>query len=806
MDRRSYADRKSYLVPILPSTTSLYNVNRFGIGGLNTFDNPKDIQDIELVDLRNMIFDNGILYPRRGSLLYLAKPAGETHNPTQMLVATGSTGVDYMITVYGNNFYLADTINTQWIKLNQAYTPHILDLFYGSSNWNKGLSDDRFYFGNGSENTMKWVMAVTSLSVAALSAHTKLYVDSSMQFVGNPANVFATETAVTIAFVHATHQITDSGNGFLTAGFRSGDSIKISGSVSNDGIYTIYSVTAGVIVVKEPVTDEAAGNSITIAEIGIALVMNAGTPFTLYYTSVDTSYTASTISFTSPHTITDSAAGFVAAGFQAGQTIYIGGTLLNNGKFTIVSVTTTTIIVTEIIDTEAAGEPVTITTPSLNLNGTVGQNVPVGSTVTTPIIDMGAMPKGKVLTVSQGNLFLANYLGSENTINFSRLGDPENFTITTADAKTAGFYVVYHGKGGIIDMKDFGQYLLIEKQDILLQWIFSISSGGDLIVTVGPIIAGDGIGPVSNANTLNYMNTLYYPTTKQGILTFSPHTTGSQTSSGLSVLSQSINNIVVDVLDFTKSRTCGLAQKLYWAVSLPTVGVTTNVNNLVLMFDLVRAAKNPNQSAWTVFDNWNAVDIKPVNNVLYYFSLSDGAVYQCYSGYQDAIDANPTPYVAMALSKRFNFDSPATLNRIQYVYLEGLISLNTTFYAQILDNEKGSLGTQTYRISGNNRTITSNAFSGGLGRFILGSAVLGGVDLPTLQELQKPLFFRVYLETSQAFRPHNIQVRAFSTEMGSQWGISCMTVAMQPENSIETALVLSPSAAPMLTIPNLSSL
>ena len=74
---------------------------------------------------------------------------------------------------------------------------------------------------------------------------------------------------------------------------------------------------------------------------------------------------------------------------------------------------------------------------------------------------MGDMPRGKILSVSQGNLFLSNYLGSENTIWWSRLGDPENFTITTGDAETAGFYVIYQGKGGIIDLQDFGQYLAL---------------------------------------------------------------------------------------------------------------------------------------------------------------------------------------------------------------------------------------------------------------------------------------------------------------------------------------------------------
>jgi len=53
---------------------------------------------------------------------------------------------------------------------------------------------------------------------------------------------FAKVTAETIAFVSATKKITDSGDGL--AGFLTGDKIKVTGSVDNDGTYTV--VTGGV--------------------------------------------------------------------------------------------------------------------------------------------------------------------------------------------------------------------------------------------------------------------------------------------------------------------------------------------------------------------------------------------------------------------------------------------------------------------------------------------------------------------------------------------------------------------------------
>ena len=79
------------------------------------------------------------------------------------------------------------------------------------------------------------------------------------------------QTATTIAFVDSNPDtITDSGNGFITAGFKVGQKITITGSVSNDGVFTIASVTAGVITISgdESLAVEAAGASVTLSTEG----------------------------------------------------------------------------------------------------------------------------------------------------------------------------------------------------------------------------------------------------------------------------------------------------------------------------------------------------------------------------------------------------------------------------------------------------------------------------------------------------------------------------------------------------------
>ncbi|MBI3887537.1 hypothetical protein HY310_00525, partial [Candidatus Microgenomates bacterium] len=89
----------------------------------------------------------------------------------------------------------------------------------------------------------------------------------------NDTSNAATETATTISFTASTKTIADSGNGFVTANFRAGDSVIVTGSASNDGTYTIVSVAAGAIVVAETLVDESAGATVTLATVTIDKIL-----------------------------------------------------------------------------------------------------------------------------------------------------------------------------------------------------------------------------------------------------------------------------------------------------------------------------------------------------------------------------------------------------------------------------------------------------------------------------------------------------------------------------------------------------
>src|SRR3990167_9780562 len=87
----------------------------------------------------------------------------------------------------------------------------------------------------------------------------------NVQTSGTPEVLAVKRRATTIAFSENTADpdtITDSGNGFLAAGFQAGDQITVvSTSALNDGTYTIGSVVAGTITLlaRNDLTTETAG-------------------------------------------------------------------------------------------------------------------------------------------------------------------------------------------------------------------------------------------------------------------------------------------------------------------------------------------------------------------------------------------------------------------------------------------------------------------------------------------------------------------------------------------------------------------
>lgn len=167
------ASEKVYVPPKYIST------RQFGMGGLITKEDPQDLEDTagkylsQSPDMRNIQYENGYIQPRYGSTLMLAMPAGETGAPQQILVTKTSDGLSYLIAVFGSHFYLFESSTPQWLNITGSVVA-TSGLNYGGVNWNIDITNDHFYFGNGTDDCLQWQMFLSKLSIATRSTDSTL--------------------------------------------------------------------------------------------------------------------------------------------------------------------------------------------------------------------------------------------------------------------------------------------------------------------------------------------------------------------------------------------------------------------------------------------------------------------------------------------------------------------------------------------------------------------------------------------------------------------------------------------------------
>lgn len=200
---------------------------------------------------KNVLFDNGLRsYTSRPGIELMGAVAtvslgvkGRYHWPTSKTLYHILRSYDKYLEVWFN-----DTWVTLKSDLSSAYCQFAP--VYSSTE-----AEDILCFVNGEDKIFNW-SGGAALAVAQAVGGTTLKMQGSY-------------TASTIAFVDngaSPDTITDSANGFVTAGFASGDVISVSGSASNNRDFTIATVTAGVItlVPNDSVTTTGAGASILI--------------------------------------------------------------------------------------------------------------------------------------------------------------------------------------------------------------------------------------------------------------------------------------------------------------------------------------------------------------------------------------------------------------------------------------------------------------------------------------------------------------------------------------------------------------
>lgn len=219
---------------------------------------------------------------------YVSKPEITDLDPTFLVKGSKNVLIDYAKRVRSRNgFTLFGAANTggagikgsyEWDTSNGPQFPlrsygQVIE-FWWNNTWNTlktGLSTPYLEFAKVWDNTEKidiliWVLGEANFTkwsggISKVRSSTASTLTKQGVITAQTTIAFNAGTPGTIA-----PTITDSANNFLNAGFAAGDTLHVTGSTANSRIFTIGSVTAGVItlIMQDILVTEAAGSSITL--------------------------------------------------------------------------------------------------------------------------------------------------------------------------------------------------------------------------------------------------------------------------------------------------------------------------------------------------------------------------------------------------------------------------------------------------------------------------------------------------------------------------------------------------------------
>lgn len=689
------------------------NLRKICVGGFNALDLAQDISDNECPDLINVDFDEGVLSPRKGSALFLNRPTGETQHGLQLMFPFASDGIQYYIAIYGNHIYLRDFTTNQWIRINQTLIPTLTDKKFGWTVWNDGIGDDHLYFGNGTDPTYEWFMALDHLAVATTVIDTTLTLTDGTRFSG----MFRGKVIVQ----------DPSGVTLATLPFAS--------------------ITGNVITLQAPVG--------VVFPIGSSVTVDVFQPFEF----MDVVYNT------------------LVGAFVVGETI-TGGT--SGTTAIIVSDTGTSLVVRHVTGATLF---------------TVGETITGGTSAATALVvsnNPHYLPLGSVLGVWDNRLFLTASHDSPLLLNWSLKNDFEDFDTTTG-VDGAGFENILDIPGPNISIKNFGQFLLIGKRNGWVSFVFNLNDTLNVYtVSTRAIISGDSSGPITPNTVIQSGNLMYYPSATEGIFGVQPTATGTQTTTDLELLSKKINPFVIDA-DFTGDSSTLFENKLIWKIKVPdpliTINTTLNKQYNLLIYDLI-------YQAWTKYDNWIVNDMGVFEDGFYFLNNLDYNIYQGFQDYQDGTTQGISAYESFFLTKQFDFGVSSSPKIEDFIFIQGSFSRDTTFFIDVMFNENGSLGKQTYKINKSTIGPTGVTIFDAIGVPKLGTVPLGWINIGNLAN--SVIKFRVYLSVSNFFGFYNLQLKVYSNAIGSKWAVDGIGFSPVTMPAHDPLMEINPGGIPLV--------
>jgi hypothetical protein len=581
------------------------------------------------------------------------------------------------------NPYNTTTPDGKWETLVSSLTTGAIMGFTPFNNTNK----NQLVFCNAVENYSTWNGATARIS----------------SVVGH------TITAATIAFVDSgPDTITDSGNGFVTAGFQAGDVIVVSGAAQagNNGTFTIDTVVAGTITLTAPATLTAEGAGATVT-ITAGRITKAGTE-TFAFESFDTT----------------------------------GSILIDGTEYAYTGGTATTTLT-----------GVTPSPAALVVGAGIAQKPDTTS--------LSALPKGNVLLTAQARVWLAGVKDRESTMYYSEVGDATNYTIGN-NPDDPGIEDFPDGGGAItlLDAKD-KQAIIIHKEDGILQFTLEYTSTAK-IPHLDTITLADDSGAANLKSGAGINKSAYFVSRSEGLKSLAT----ALYTSDLSI--EPITDIILPTIanyDFSEASSIYYPPKRAIYVACKSSSDISG-NDRVISFYL---RKNPEgQTVGDIsIDTGFVADWMLEDKTLYFVSSLDQNAYKAFSRYS----ATGVGLNHLWTSKELTYSEPAKGKEFDIVYVEGFIKDYTKIKITVLYGNMGSEGSKTKILAWNDDYVQSGTISA-LGTDVLGINSLGATseEITDSHAFSVPIHFDVKKSTRYAIKIETYYDD--ETNVESYWAVS----------------------------------
>jgi hypothetical protein len=627
--------------------------NILNFGGLVTNTTPDKIPDRNATNVKNIDFSlNGMIQSSRGYELYGNKitDAGNcvdaflyqkifgTFERIKMRTRDNGTSI---VLEWLNPNNVSESTDGQWEVLLGGLTTGT-KMGFASVNGDGGSKVNRLIMGNAVDAMMVWNGATAT--VASVTANTIVCNESLLL------------------------------EGFDTAG-----------TVTIDGAnYTYTGITSKTFtgVTSNPVTGGA------VANMGVAQVVNT----TLLTEHI---YTATTIAFVTgvPSTITDSANGFVTAGFTVGQKISVTGSDDNSGTWTIAEITAgiITLAANEIMVSEALGKRITIQAGS---------------------------PKGNILLAAQRKLFLSGNTDNPSKVYYSQSGECTCFGITTGLGSGGSFELV-EGGGPVTCLESKGKNTVVcHKRDAIIAYTRD-NDGANAIESFDNLSSSHNSGASSFKARTSLNKSSFFATRGEGVKLL------EQAVEENILAMASITDIIAPTLqEYDMSN----AVAAYFPPKKVILVAADDSNGDRKQIAIYVKGGAGNFTFDVSIDDIPVADYIVDGSDLYFVSTLDQNCYKLFA----RNSANSNTLNHKYATKEYTFESPAQDKEFDTIYVEGLINENGKLRITVEYGILGQDGSVSYVVrwddnSGDNAAVSPSKISA-LGTSTLGETSLGGND------------------------------------------------------------------------------